>query len=345
MPQTARAHRHRFAWGIQASETTAMTTNGSLYETSLEDGGIDVNEDEVPFELSDANDLPADFYLRRHDWSADATIPVDVDSIGSLYTAQLGTDTPTGSNPYTHPITKADAKSFVTMYEMKPGVTGGTDYWIKAVDGFVRGIEVTANKGEFLRAKLDVIGKNAIFNPTTTPSPTRDMRAVTIGPTGDYATMIGSTLEIATGSTIRNLEQLTITTAYPNAEWIQTDEHAPRYLNLGPFSIGFTATAILTATEYATLAGTYFGSTTISSDMSHGTNPATPTSISTQFSFSTIGATASRTLTYLLPAIRLRATFPKVQPSGDAVRVTLTGVSKYHATAVTVTAVNGRATY
>lgn len=345
MAQTARAHRNRFGWGIQTAEGTPMTTNASLYETSMEDGGIDINEDEVPFELSDANDLPADFYLRRHDWSADPTIPLDVDSFGSLQKLHLGTDTPSGGGPYTHVLTKADGKVFGTFYEMKPGVTGGTDYWIKANDGFVRGVEVTAGAGEFLRAKLDVIGKSAVFNPTTTPSPTRDMRAVTTSPTGSYATMIGSTLQLTTGATINNIENLVISTAYPNAEWIQTDEHTPRFLNLGPFSIGYTATVILTAVEFQTLAGTFYGTTTIASDMTASVNPATPTAISSTFTFNTIGATASRSVAWLLPAMRLRATFPKVQPSGDAVRVTLTATSRYHATAITCTAINNRATY
>jgi hypothetical protein len=48
---------------------------------------------------------------------------------------------------------------------------------------------------------------------------------------------------------------------------------------------------------------------------------------------------------FALPALRWRATFPTVQPSGDAVRVQITGTTKYNANPLTVTAINNRPTY
>lgn len=325
-----------------------MVTNASLYEVSFLDGGLDPQSDEKDFETSDAQDVVEDFYFAKRWLTGDPQVLVDVDSIGSLYKAHLGADTPTGAGPYTHAITKS-TPLWTTFMEMKPGVAGGTDYWIEADDVWIRAIEVEAMAGEPLNARLDLLGKKDKFNMATPPVPGRDMRLATTPSAGSIATMIGSTLKLDLATTpattaIHNIERATIRSEY-SGDLIQTDEINPSYRFLGRFALGVTAEMIMTAVEFQLLASTFYNTTTITTDMLIGANPANPITGAGLLTFNTIGATASRSVAFTMPAMRWTATFPKVQPSGDAVRVTMTGKTKYNANPLTVTAINNRPTY
>lgn len=340
--------RNRLAWGIQASEGTAMSTNASLYEVSFTDGkGVANQDDEKGFETSDANDVVEDFYHAKAWWTGDPTLEVDVDSIGSLYKAHLGTDTPSGAGPYTHVITKG-TPGWVSMYEMNPGPVGGTDYWVQGIDGFIKGIETSFTAGEPLTAKLDVEGKTPVFN-FTAPVPGRDMRIATTAPTGSIATMIGATLNIDLATTpsttqVRNIEKGTVMSSY-SGSLIQTDAYTPTFRSIGKFTLGINVTAILTNVEYQAFTNTFYNTTTIAANMALSANPTTPPSGSAVLTFNSIGATASRSVAFAAPAMRWRVTLPSVQPSGDAVRVEMTGLTKYNANPLTVTAINNRPTY
>jgi hypothetical protein len=347
---TARGHRYRWAWGIQTAEGTPQVTNASLYEVSLDNagGGLHLNSGEVPFDLSDTNDLPVDFYIPRYDWSADATIPVDVDSIGSLLKLHYGVDTPSGAGPYTHPITKADAKSLGTFLEMMPGPSGGTDYWFQGNDGLVRGVTLSGAPGEYVKAKMDVIGKSAVFNPSTPPAPGRDMRESSGG--AQYATMVNAVIKLdytgSAGTVVHNVTALEVISAYASAAWLQTDAVTPSFYNLGEYSVGINATVLLTAAEFPEMLNTFFGTTTVSTSLAQPANPGLPTVGQLDALFAVQGGTASRTLEVVAPAIRWVVTdLPTVATNGDAISVTLQGLSKQAANPITFTAVNNRPAY
>lgn len=343
MAQTARGHRYRTAYGIQSAQGTLQTT--PAYEVSSFDGGIEPAKQEDDLPIVDSDDIARGSIISKGWATGDPSVFVDPASCGGLWKLHLGTETKTGAgDPYNHAMTKADAKSFGTFYQMRPDIPGGTDRWEQLKDGFVKGIELSASLSQnsgLITHKLDLIGTAAIFNASA-PTATVDAR---IGASGtELLTLVGSTLKLDLGATpatttVTSIESIVLSSAYANAEWIHTNALAPLYLNLGPYTCGVSITVLFDS--FASYAQTFFGSTSISSNQAQS---ATVVQSSLDFKFLGLGGT--HFLQTVLPVLRVEASLPKAQPSGDAVRATLTARIQKNTggESITVNASNARAT-
>lgn len=343
MAQTARGHRYRTAYGIQSGQGTLQTT--PAYEVSSYDGSIQPAKDEQGLPVIDSDDIERGSIISRAWATGDPSVFVDPASCGGLWKLHLGAEAKTGAgDPFNHAMTKADAKSFGTFYQMRPDIPGGTDRWEQLKDGFVKGIELSASLGQnsgLVTHKLDLIGTAAIFNPSA-PSATVDAR---IGAAGvELLTLVGSTLKFDMGATpasttVTTIESLVINSNYANAAWIHTNALAPLYLNLGLYTCGVSITALFDS--FAAYAQTFYGSTSISASQAQS---ATVVQSSLDFKFLGIGGT--HFLQVQLPVLRVEASLPAAQPSGDAVRATITArIQKNTAgESITVNASNARST-
>jgi hypothetical protein len=318
---TARSHRYRFAIGKQTADGTPQGT--PLYEYSMRTGSIKPSNTEQQFESTDADDLPLAHYISYASGMGDPTVHSDAEGIGLIWKLLLGSEAVSGaSDPWTHTITKTDAKLFATMYQMRPDVMGGTDLWERAEDAFVKGVELTAQAGQPLAHKLDVISKNYRF-PVAAPTPTNDKRLNLS--TTQVLTTIGSTLKLDLDATpsvtqVRNLKTVVINAAFPDAQWIQTDEVFGRYLDLGKFQVGVTATAVFE--NFNSYNSTFFGDASPTTDtvLQQGV-----TSGSGRFVFSILPAvSATRQVDIQLPSLRWRVTPPEPDPGGGHVELNLT---------------------
>lgn len=343
MAQTARSSRYRFALGKQASEGTAQGT--PAFEYSLASGALMPEQDEKEYEATDVDDLPLGYYKSSARGMTDVTVFPDVDAIGLPWVLHLGSDSVSGASDYTHTITRSYTKGFVTPYGMRPEAPGGTDRWERQVDGFVKAIEVTATKGEPLMHKLEIISKEHQFHKSA-PTPTTNAR---LGVSGtDILTMNRAVLKLDLNSTpasttVRNIENVAIRSEYPNAEWIQTDELTPRYLDLGIYRCGISGEMVMES--YAAYAQTFFGSATVSSDMTQSEVVVTG---SLDFTFNIIPTTsATKSLQIQLPAMRFTVSPPEPSPGGEAVRFSITGAIQKPTSgeAVTVVLKNQTASY
>lgn len=343
MAQTARGHRYRTAFGIQSGQGTLQTT--PAYEVSTYDGALEPTKDEADLPIIDSDDIARGSIIAKAGAVGDPSMFTDPASVGPLWKLHLGTETKTGvGDPYNHAMTKSDAKSFGTFYQMRPDIPGGTDRWEQMKDGFVRGVELAASLSQnsgLITHKLDLIGTAHIFNPSA-PSATVDAR---IGASGvELLTLIGSTLKLDLGSTpasstVTNIESIAINSAYASAEWIHTNALLASYLNLGPYTCGISLTTLFPS--FASYAQTFFGTTSISSDQAQS-----QTVVQSSLDFKFLGIGGSHFLQVQTPVIRIEASLPKAQPSGDAVRATLTARIQKNTggESITVNASNARST-
>lgn len=321
MAQTARNHRYRSAFGIQSGQGTLQTTPD--FECSSSGGGLEPNSNEGALPLVDSDDIERGSVISKMWSTGDPTIFADPTAAGPLWKLHLGSESKTGAgDPYNHAMTKADAKSFGTFYQMRPDVPGGTDRWEQMKDAFVRGIELSGDLDTdqgLIAHKLDLIGTASIFNASA-PSPTTDRR---IGVSGtELLTLVGSTLKLDLGSTpgtttVTNIKSLVVSSAYPNAEWIHTNALLASYLNLGPYACGWSANVLFDS--FAAWAQTFYGTPTVGSNMAQS---AVVVQSSSDFKFLGLGGT--HFIQVQLPVLRITASLPKAAPSGDAVMSTLT---------------------
>jgi tail tube protein len=343
MPNTARGHRYRFAIGKQTAEGTAQAT--PLYEFSMLNGSIKPTNTEQNFESTDADDLPLARYISYAQGAGDPTLVSDAEGTGLVWKLFLGSEAVTGAgDPWTHDITKTDAKPFATIFQMRPDVMGGTDQWERMVDSFIRGVELTATAGMPLQTKLDIIGKNYRF-PVAAPTPTTDKRLHLS--TTQLLTMIGATLKLDLDASpsvtqVRNLKTVVINASYPDAQWVQTDELFGRYLDLGGFQVGVTATAVFQ--DFNAYNATFFGdaSPTTDTDLQQGV-----TNGSGRFVFSILPAvTANRQIDIQLPSLRWNMSPPEPDTSGVHIEANLTATLQKPASGepLTVSLKNSRST-
>lgn len=317
MPFTATGSRFRFAVGKQTAESTVQAV--PAFEVPRYEGDFGPSHDLREHETTDAGDMVQGLYVASAMWGGEVTVPSLPGSEGFLWFAHLGSDTVTGTTPnFTHTVKKAATKPYMTFYNMRPGVQGGTDLWERGVDGIVKAAEIQGTKGEPIKHKFEVIGKT-YESGAAAPTPTTIQ---TIGTAGPYHTMIGSTLsydfDSVTAAQTRAIESFVIRSEYPDAEYIQTDEVFGRFVRFGKFKVGVSITMILqTYDEYR---NTFFGSAS-GTTLSQATNTGT-----LDFTFPT-GPTAdvNRTLQCIVQTLRYEVdAAPAPDIGGDALRIDLT---------------------
>lgn len=355
MTGTARSHVYRAVFGKQSAESTANTTNNTLWEVSLGDGSF-VRSDQVREALpyTDTDDMPVGYWTQTASASGSIICPSDPWTAALLWKIHLGGSAIAGSNPYTHTMTKADAPIFGTWFFMRPDVVGGTNRWERMDDGFTQSLNMHGEAGKEIRLTSTLMGKKDTFN-VTAPAPTSGLPAS--GAAGDYRipfitkgkmhTMNGSTLDVdldATPSTtqIRNIQSFDITSEWSNFAWLQTDQLNPSYYSKGLYSASFSATVLFDS--FASYAATFFGTKTVASDMAQS---STVVQGSLDFTFPVADGTASRTTQIKLTSQVIEVEPAVVNTSSEGIAVTLSGkVVKPAASveAISVITLNDRST-
>lgn len=327
MPYTARSSRWRFAGGKQSGEGSLQAT--PLFEVSLFDGSIEPVNTEEPHEVNDVEDLPVGTWIAAASSMGDPVVSSDAASVGFWWFLLLGSDTVTGTDPNrSHSIIRSYTKSLWTPYQMRPGLVGGSDMWERSGDHFLKGVELRAPKGKPIQHALTTIGKSHELS-VAAPTPTNDKRIKRSG-TPPLLTHLGSTIKLELDTTpaatqIRTTENITIKAEYPEAEWVQTDELQPRFLDLGPFALSVAVDLILQ--DYQALAATFWGTKTIAAAATPGMALSPVVVLGSMDCLFPVGPVvdANRSLQVQMPALRFRATPPKPAPDGKATKISLVG--------------------
>lgn len=323
---TARGSRWRFAGGKQTAEGTLQAT--PAFEVSLYDGSIEPVNVENPHEAADVEDLPIGSWIESAASGGDPVVSSDASSAPFWWFLLLGADVVTGAADKTHTITRSYTKPLWTPYQMRPGIVGGSDLWERSGDNFLKGIELRAPKGKPLQHALMTIGKSHELS-VLAPTPTNDKRIKRSG-VPPLLTHLGSTVKLELDTTpavaqIRTSENIVIRAEYPEAEWVQTDELQPRYLDLGPFSL--TVTVDIIVQDYQWYAATFWGTKTIAAAATPGMALSPVVVLGSMDCLFPVGPVvdANRSLQIQKPALRFRGTPPKPAPDGKAQKATLVG--------------------
>lgn len=320
MPSVIQGHKHRVVVMKQSAEGTPATTGG--FEMPAYDGEVNPSQNREMHEVADGADFrPGAFISRADGGESTVTFPSFPQGGAFLDNALLGVDTVTGAaDPFSHAQTLSVAgRKWLTVAVARP--TAGGVQWDRIEDARVKAIDFQAAAGMPLKRAVMFIGKKAtggIAAPT-------GMTAHKLDNTEPFHSMIGATLKIDLATTpaatqIRYIESLSINVAFPNAEFIQTDEVTPRYEDLGLFEISFSADIVLE--DYATPNLTFYNATSPSSAaLTQNVNRG-----ALDFLFN-VGPTpnANRTLQIVMNYVEFAATYPTIDPSGRGLRTTLTG--------------------
>ena len=349
---TARGQNYRGAIAIQADDHTPNTTSSNFWEYSMTAGVPASTNTEAELQITDSDDQPAGYFISEAAGGGDFTVLSDPTSVGTLWKAHLGAEAVTSK---THTFTKQDVPLFVTGMFKRPDVTGGTDRWEQFNNAFVKTLKVSHKAGQLLEHTVTLDANAASFN-VTAPVPVAG--AAADGLAGDYRqrstristpnkllTAIGSTLKLdldATPATtvIHNPESIDIESSFPNFKWIQTDTLNPSsYWTKGAYAITCTISHVFTS--FDSYAQTFYGTKTVGAAMAQS---STMVYGAGDFLWPIVAGTAAYTLNVKLLNMRWRVALASVQPSGDAVRVVLTGKGLSTTTPVSVVAIGDRLT-
>lgn len=347
---TARGHNYRGAVAIQLDDHTANVTDSNFWEYSMTAGVPMSMNTEAELQITDSDDQPAGYFISDASGGGDFTVLSDPTSVGTLWKAHLGAEAVALK---VHTFTKQDVPLFLTGMFKRPDVTGGTDRWEQFSNAFLQTLKVSHKAGQLLEHTATLDANATTFNVT---APATVAGTLADGLAGDYRqrsarittpnkllTAIGSTLKLdidATPATtvIKNPESIEITSSFPNFKWIQTDALNPSsYWTKGAYAL--TATVSHVFTSFDSYAQTFYGTKTLGASMAQS---ATMVYGAADFTWPIVAGTALYTLQIKLLNVRWRVALASVQPSGDAVRVVLTGKGLSTATPVSVVTTGDR---
>ena len=331
--QTARGHNYRGALAIQTDDHTANTTDSNFWEYSMTAGVPMSTNVETELQIADSDDAPSGYIISQAAGGGDFTVLSDPTSIGTIWKAHLGAESPASK---VHTFTKTDSPLFVTGMFKRPDVIGGTDRWEQFSNAFVKTVKVSHKAGQLLEHTVSLDANTSTFNvtaPVPVPGSLADglagdyrQRSTRIVNSSKLLTAVGSTLKLDLDATpgatlIHNPESIDIESSFANWAWIQTDALNPSsYWTKGSYKLTCTISHVFTS--FDSYAQTFYGTKTVGSSMAQS---STVVYGAADFLWPIIAGTAAMSEQIKLLNMRWRVAPASVQPSGDAVRVVLTG--------------------
>jgi hypothetical protein len=297
------------AWGTAAANPD--------YQIPFYNGSnVAPTQERSPLELINGQSYLPGEYVTGAGAGGVANFAAHPDSNGRIFAAHFGTssDTMTGAgDPRTHTFARKDTPLPHTFWVGAP-LTSATTQYDRLEDCICTQVQLIYTAGQFLQIGSTWLAARGVGNATT-PTPTTTIQIPSAGNFGH--TWARAVLKIDPATTpattaITYLTDFTITSAYPDAQFVKTQNVTGDFYSQGLYALDFTATGLMQNRDFHNL--TFYGTA------SPGANAAMTTLAvagSLDFLIDQEPTNTNRTLQVQIPYIQFSID-GAAEPSADA---------------------------